>query len=60
MINVKPNLISGILITHEHLDHYKGASVVCKSLDIPLYLNELTFKNIEDKLKRCRKNKHNR
>jgi len=51
MINVKPNLISGILITHEHLDHYKGASVVCKSLDIPLYLNELTFKNIEDKLK---------
>ena len=24
MINVKPNLISGILITHEHLDHYKS------------------------------------
>lgn len=50
-INITSNMISGILITHEHIDHYKGASVICKGLGIPIYLNERTFSSIQDKLK---------
>lgn len=50
-IKVSPNSIDGILVTHEHLDHYKGIGVLSKSYDIPIYLNEATFKAISDKIK---------
>lgn len=50
LIKVNPKSINGVLITHEHLDHYKGASVFCKSYDIPLYLNYSTYSVIKDKI----------
>ncbi len=40
------NKISGIVITHEHSDHVKGASVLCKKFGIPLYVNEKTYENM--------------
>ena len=47
---MNPKSISGVLITHEHLDHYKGADVFCKSYDIPLYLNYSTYSVIKHKV----------
>lgn len=45
-INISISEIDGILITHEHLDHIKGLSVISKKYHIPIYANELTLKNI--------------
>lgn len=50
LIKVNPRSISGVLITHEHLDHYKGVNVLCKSYDIPIYLNYSTYNAMKDKL----------
>ncbi len=50
MINVDINSLDGILITHEHLDHYKGLGTISRSFNIPVYLKELTFNNIKDKI----------
>ena len=36
-IDVKPESLSALLITHEHIDHTKGAGVVSRRYDIPVY-----------------------
>ena len=38
--------IRGILITHEHSDHIKGAGVVSRKLDIPIYASEGTWEGM--------------
>ena len=38
--------LDGILVTHEHLDHIKGLSVISKKYHIPVYINEETFNNL--------------
>lgn len=43
------NDISGILITHEHSDHCKSISSICKKHpEIPLYLNKPTFEALKN------------
>jgi len=42
--------ISGLLITHEHIDHMRGAGIISRRYKIPIYLNQLTW----DKMKRMR------
>lgn len=41
-LNVDPERISGILITHEHIDHIKGAELLSRKYDIPIFCNEKT------------------
>ncbi len=36
-IDVQPENISALLITHEHIDHTKGAGVVSRRYNIPIY-----------------------
>ncbi len=36
--------IKAIFISHEHRDHYKGARVISKSLNIPVYITSKTLK----------------
>lgn len=43
LIEENPKLIKGIFITHEHGDHIKGAGIISRKLDIPIYANELTW-----------------
>lgn len=35
--------VRALLITHEHNDHIKGAGVLARRYDIPLFINEATF-----------------
>ncbi len=42
-IDVLPETLSAILITHEHSDHIKGAGVLARKYRIPIYANEATW-----------------
>lgn len=41
---------SAILITHEHTDHIKGAGVISRKFDIPIYANAETWEQMEPKI----------
>ena len=36
--------ISGIFVTHEHIDHVKGLGVLARKYHFPIYMNEATFR----------------
>ena len=42
-----PELLHGILITHEHSDHVQGLTTLCAKLSIPIFCNRLTKEAIE-------------
>lgn len=52
MNNLGRNLkeIDGILITHEHGDHIKGAGIISRKYDIPIYITKESFVAGEKKL----------
>ncbi len=39
-LEINPSSISGILLTHEHIDHIKGVKVFTKKFNTPLYATE--------------------
>ena len=41
-LNIAPEMLSGVLITHEHIDHIKGAELLSRKYGIPLFTNEKT------------------
>lgn len=43
--------VSAVLITHEHTDHIKGLSLLCRKNDIPIYACEKTANYLEEMLK---------
>ena len=45
-IGVDPYALSGILVTHEHVDHIKGLRVFCRKYGTPVFANEGTWKGI--------------
>ncbi len=49
-IGVKPETISGILITHEHSDHIAGAGVLARKYNLPLYATPGTWRGIGNKI----------
>lgn len=46
-IDVKPEEISAIIVTHEHKDHILGLSTISKKYNIPVYANEKTWQCID-------------
>lgn len=46
-INISPYDIDGILITHEHIDHIKGAGIFSRKYDTPIYANEKTWESMK-------------
>ena len=42
--------ITGIFVTHEHSDHIQGLGVVSRKYDIPIYLHEMTYCVIREKI----------
>ncbi|MPQ43406.1 MBL fold metallo-hydrolase [Clostridium tarantellae] len=49
-IDENPKEIDAIFITHEHSDHIKGAGIISRKLDIPIYANEATWLAMEKSL----------
>lgn len=43
-VGLDPGRLDGILITHEHIDHIRGAGVLARRLRIPVYLNSATMR----------------
>ena len=42
-INVNPEELDAILVTHEHSDHVKGLGTFSKKFGIPVYANQANF-----------------
>ncbi len=51
---LNPLSIKGIVVSHEHSDHSKGAGVLSRNLDIPVFVNEKTFERIESRIGRVK------
>jgi len=49
-IDVEIDEIDGILITHEHSDHVKGAGVLSRKGDIPIYVHKEAWEAIHRKI----------
>ncbi len=47
-VGLDPGDLRGIVISHEHSDHVKGAGVVSRKLDIPVYINGPTYSKIKN------------
>ena len=49
-VGKSPDEVKGLLLTHEHIDHVKSVSMVCKkSSDALVYANESTWKAVKSK-----------
>ncbi len=42
-VGLAPKNLQGIIVSHEHTDHTRGASVLSRRHDIPVYANRTTF-----------------
>lgn len=49
-IGLSPDLLCGILITHEHADHISGAGILSRKYDLPIFANERTWAAMRAKL----------
>ena len=45
-LDISPNDIHAILVTHEHIDHTKGLGILSSKYNIPIYANEKTWEHI--------------
>ena len=45
-IGEDPAALSGILVTHEHIDHVRGVGVLARRLKVPVYANEGTWQGM--------------
>lgn len=48
LIDVNPNDLDAILVTHEHSDHIKGLGTFSKKYDIPVYANLKTWDSMPE------------
>jgi len=44
-VGVVPSGLDALIITHEHLDHIKGAGPLARRYDLPLYINKKTLES---------------
>ncbi|MDP8210596.1 MAG: MBL fold metallo-hydrolase [Candidatus Stygibacter australis] len=43
LMGISPEELHGVVISHEHSDHISGAGIICRKLDIPLYISPDTY-----------------
>ena len=43
-VQADPRALDALVITHEHVDHMRGAGPLARLLDIPVYINRSTFR----------------
>ncbi len=44
VVQVNPKALEALVITHEHVDHMRGAGPLARLLHIPVYINRSTFR----------------
>ncbi|MBS5787953.1 MAG: MBL fold metallo-hydrolase [Clostridioides difficile] len=49
-IDIDAQSLKGIFITHEHTDHIKGAGILSRKFDIPIYANIKTWCSMKNKI----------
>lgn len=49
---LSPDSLSAIVVTHEHTDHVKGAGILSRRFNVPVYINKKTWQTAEKKLGR--------
>lgn len=42
-VNISPESLSAIIITHEHSDHVKGAGILSRRFNLPVYITKKTY-----------------
>lgn len=52
-LQINPNDISGVLITHEHSDHIKGVESFCNKYDVPIFCHESLYNVICAQMPKC-------
>ena len=43
MYKISPNDLSGIIVTHEHIDHIRSAGSLARKWDLPIWTNKGTI-----------------
>ncbi|UFT99389.1 MBL fold metallo-hydrolase [Radiobacillus kanasensis] len=46
-VDIDPNSLTKLLVTHEHSDHIKGLGIMARRYNLPIYANEKTWKAME-------------
>jgi phosphoribosyl 1,2-cyclic phosphodiesterase len=46
-IGEKPAELNAVIVTHEHIDHIRGAGIISRKLNIPIYANPKTWEAME-------------
>lgn len=54
LIDVSPESLDGVIISHEHSDHCKGVSVFSSKYNKPIYAHRTVWAGLEEKLKKCK------
>lgn len=49
-LDLKPEDLNALLITHEHKDHIKGVGILSRRYDLPIYANDGTWAEAESDL----------
>ena len=48
-LNMNPQDIDAVLVTHEHDDHWSGVRALCMKYEIPIYLSAGTYRAVNDR-----------
>lgn len=54
-ININPEEIDAILVTHEHTDHIQSVGTLSKKYNIPVYANKNTWNNLPKEMSKISK-----
>lgn len=49
-LDLDPEKLSALLVTHEHKDHIKGVGILSRRYDLPIYANQGTWAEAESEL----------
>jgi len=49
-IKLDENKLNAVIISHEHSDHIRGAGIICRRFNIPLYISKPTYEACKDRL----------